>query len=304
MVAPFVEPPPPPVPAAPDTQKPLPAVVDVPVAKQLPTPKTTVQKAARVEIPVAETPTLVPVGSAWAGNPDRAKIAELANKHMPEVVRGDTAASYIVMAFDASDNYVWGTYGAGSVRILVTGDKRTTAERNQFNLTHAIDYTGTMPGARGAGAGGGGRGGAVARADRRDTMAVMIGTGRSRGGAGGVAVGRLVGDSNFVIRMDSMRILDSTARPGVIARQPSLVLDSIPGAYTIGTMSRVNGSTDNLNSAAGLQLPGNGESGIQGLKATSVTMGERYLFAPGQLGSRPIQVFAIHLAPGTNWKGR
>lgn len=330
MVAPFTQPPA--APAVPDTQKPIQAVVDVPVATQLPTPKTTVQKAAPVEVPAVVTPTPTPTLPVWVANPDRAKIADLANRHMPEVIRGDTVASYIVMVFDASDNYVWGTYGSGSVRIAIAGDARTPIERNEFNRAHVIDYTGAMPGARGGG--GGGRGGArgggdgVARGGGGDSMAVMFGRG-ARGG-GGVARARPIGDSNFVVRFDTnrTRINDSSTRQSIMT--PRVRLDSAKlakvyemtasvrggfspafgattdstGAYTVGMMNFVSGTNDNTNTAAGLQLPGNGESGIQGLKATSLTMGEQYVFGPGQLVPRSIRIFAIHLAPGTSWNGR
>ena len=321
MVAPFTEPPP--APPAPDTQKPVPAVVDVPVAKQLSTPKTTVQKAAPVQIPAAEIPQPAPVIPVWAANPDRAKIAELANKHMPEVIRGDTAASYIVMVFDASDNYVWGTFGTGTLRLLIGGDQRTPQERNEFQRAHSIDYTGAMPGARGAGGGGRVGGGARGGGGRpRGDSVMLFGRGARGGGGAALARGGFVGDTGVTYRVDSARLrlndsatqsvrtqlrsvdslIDRFQQVVVSARSGgvSFAADS-SGGYTIGMMNFVRGTNDNTNTAAGLQLPGNGESGIQGLKATSLTMGEQYVFGSGQLMARPIRIFAIHLAPGTSW---
>ena len=76
------------------------------------------------------------------------------------------------------------------------------------------------------------------------------------------------------------------------------------GSYAIVAGGRTRDGQPVLNSAAGLQLPGNDESGIQGLKTKSLTMGETYTFTPGQLAPQLLRIIVVHLAPGTSWKGR
>ena len=346
MVDPFVDPPAAPLPVKPEVpEKPLQSPVDVRVGRQLENREPAVQRAADVQVPAAETPKPVPTEVAtipvYVANPDRAKIAGLANKYLPQVVRGDTNASYIVMVMDAADNYVWGTFGAGSLQIAIGSDKRTNADRTAFNRENSLEYTGIMPGARGGG--GGVAGGFIGAAGGGG------GGGRARGGAGGGGFGavsidsstRLVRADTTVARLsDSLRQLVSairmrdtavaTARVGAGARSggggggggfggaaaaggsPARIVgegtfyggaDS-SGVYTIGFGRFVNGQSVDLNQAAGLQEPGGGESGIQGLKAASLSMGETYLFAPGQLAQRPLRIVVVHLAPGTAWKGR
>jgi hypothetical protein len=330
MVAPFVEPPPAPEPRKPEP--PLKSPVDVRVGRQLDNPKPAVQRAGEVKVPAAETPTpaaapLVAAIPAYVANPDRAKIAGLANKYLPQVVRGDTNASYIVMVMDAADNYAWSTFGNGSLQIAIGGDKRTIADRSASNRENALEYSGfTSGGSVALGAGGGSRGGGgvaagaiagggggavmrarpgggfadtavVRRSDSTNTVTVLgVGDTASRseatltrsravpiaggGGGGGVASGAMVARGSFYGAADSS------------------------GVYTVGLSRFINGQLVDLNQAAGLQEPGRGESGIQGLKATSLTMGETYLFGPGQLAQRPLRIVVVHLAPGTAWKGR
>src|SRR6185436_15994320 len=138
MVAPFVEPPPPVAPQPLPQQKSPP--VDVPVGRQLDKGRTSAQRAAPVEVPTVEAPRPAATVSVWTGSPDRLKIAALANKHFPEVVKGDTNASYAVMVFDAADNYVWGTYGSGAVQLVIGGDKRPPAERAESSFKYTSEY--------------------------------------------------------------------------------------------------------------------------------------------------------------------
>ena len=348
LVAPFVEPPATPVVQPP--ANPLKSPVDIPVGRQLEKGTTTVQRANPAEVTVADIPgpsitpvappmtkiTPVPQPTERKSNPDRARIAGYATKYLPEVIRGDTNATYIVMVLDASDNYVWATHGIGSLQITIGNDKRTAAERREANMAGALEYTGVTPGAPGqrmggGGGGAGGRGGAVGGA--------RVGGGARGGGGGGGgrargSVGAL--DSSVIVKVDTarIRINDSMTKQSIatsrlivpdsamIARikeitatarggggfgrggmAPQVAMDSA-GAYTIGFGSFSNGQYVNLNTAAGLQEPGNGESGIQGLKASSLTMGEQYFFGPGQLTQQPIRIYVVHLAAGTSWKGR
>jgi hypothetical protein len=92
---------------------------------------------------------------------------------------------------------------------------------------------------------------------------------------------------------------------GVVAYPTySISLDS--GSYVAGFTARtaVGGVPVPFNTANGLQEPGRGESGIQGLKASSLTMAESYFFNGGQLAPTPLRILVVHLAPGTNWRGR
>jgi hypothetical protein len=329
LVAPFVEPPPAVVPHVEQKTTP-PNPVDVPVGRQLDKGLPAVQRTKTAEVPAIETKRPSPVVSAWAGNPDRLKIAAIANKHFPEVVRGDTAANYAVVVLDASDNYVWSTYGNGAIQVVIGGDKRTPLERMEFTRTNSLEYTGTVPGARV----GGGAGGGVAGMIARDTSVAVAGFGaRGRGGVPDSMAGKL--DSLRVSRATSVGAVISrtdTARAGssagggargggggaMISRAGGAGAVGVPayggfritgldsGSYVTGFSSpvAVGGVPVPLNSAAGLQDPGNGESGIQGLKASAVAMAEQYLFAPGQLAPQMLRILVVHLAPGTNWKGR
>jgi hypothetical protein len=304
IVAPFVEPLPVAVQQKP---KPLTAPVDVPVKRQLEKPHGSVQRAATVEVP-----PLVPV---WNANPDRAKIAQLVRAHMPELVQGDTTASYIVMVMNAKDEYVWSTYGNGSLQLAIAGDRRTSDERQAAERANMIEYSGALPGGRGgfgAGADGGGRVG-----------------GRARGGGGGAGFDSLVADTliarlraradsiqSVLVRVDSTQKI-ATARigggaagggfgrgGGAVSIYYGMTVADSSGGYAIGMGRVVDGRFVDLNQAPGLQEPGKGESGIQGLSSASLTLGEQYFFAPGQLSPRPMRVFVVHLSPGASWKGR
>ena len=326
IVAPFVEAPPAPAPQKPE--QPLPKPEDVRVGRQLDSKAPAVQRAAKVEVPVAEpeqpalkAPVTTPAPAPAIPNPDRTKIAAYATKHLPQVVRGDTSAQYIVMVLDQAENYVWGTYGNGSLVIEVTGDKRTALERGEYTRQHVVEFNGaTMwggggaaaggfvraPGARGGGGGGGGArvgGGAGAGraipdsllARRADSLKTLVGrldtalgqvaaSGRARGGGGVVA--SVGGARGSVVQRYSWTYPDSST------------------TYVLSAGRTINGEYTNLNSANGLQEPGKGESGIQGLKSSSITRGESYLFAPGQLAPQLLRIVVVYLAPGTEWKGR
>ena len=343
MVAPFVvEAPPAPEAKAPQKQPetPPPAPEDIRVGRQLEKLTTTVQRATPVSVPAAESVTTTAPAPAVASiaNPDRAKIAALLNAHMPEVVRRDTAADFAVIVLNAADNYVWSTYGNWAVQIVVGGDKRTPGERADYNLKNATVFNGTFPVTGGAGGGvardggGGGAGGsAIAGMLVRDSALSAVGYGRGRGG---------VADSNLRVMLDSVSYRLRTARDstGRVALRPDTMaavarvgggggarggggaggaVSAVPtftvtgldsGSYVVGFPSprAIGGVAVQINEAAGLQDPGRGESGIQGLKASSITMGETYLFRRGELDARSqaLRVVVVHLAPGVSWTGR
>ena len=339
MVAPFIEPPPavtlPPV----RPQKAPPKPVDVPVGRELEKGRASVQRAAPAAVSVTETPRPAAIAGPWAGNPDRLKIAAIANKHFPEVVRGDTAANYAVIVLDASGNYVWSTHGVGSVQLVIGGDKRTPGERAEFNRANSLEFVGA---GRAAAAGGRGAGGSLSGASGmtfRDSGAVAAYGARGRGS---------VYDSTYTLKLDSLRYRRSDSMSRIVARVDTFVarvgvarggggaggavaasgggamiardgggvgggrggavsgfgsaIDS--GSYYFGASTRAPDGQSYLNAAAGLQEAGKGESGIQGLKASALTQGDMYLFAPGQLSPKMLRILVIHLAPGTNWKGR
>jgi hypothetical protein len=339
LVAPFTEPP---VDVAPLSKPPAPLTtpVDVPVGKQIERKSPSVQRAEPARVPVTErqTPTL-PVATPPVEatprkeGPDRTRIAGYANKYMPELIRGDTNAAYVVMVLNASDDYVWGTYGSGALQIRIGGDKRTSDQRAEYNRTNAIELTGLTPRAPGARGGGGGGGFGVGAVPAGGGARGGGGGGRARGGVSDsvVARGALRADTLTLRTNDSLtRRVVSTSRvvfpdsallarlrEGSAARGGGAGVGGAAAAPTSGFISAFETADSsgaysmgfgrigaNLNTAAGLQEPGNGESGIQGLKATSITMGEQYFFAPGQLTAPPLRIFVFHLAPGTSWKGR
>jgi hypothetical protein len=76
--------------------------------------------------------------------PDRARIAALVAEHHPLVVRADTLGDYVVMVLDAAEQYVWSTAGAGGVAIEVGGDRRTAAERAEYDREHAAQFIAPM----------------------------------------------------------------------------------------------------------------------------------------------------------------
>jgi hypothetical protein len=343
FMAPFVvEPPTSDATPTPLPHKPPPAPVDVPIGRQLDTKTADVQRVAEVVLPAAESlkalaPTPVAQTVPWQpSNPDRAKIMELVKQHMPEIVRGDTTADYALVLLDASDNYVWSTHGLGGVTLVIGGDKRTAAERAEFSFRNASQYSGVMVDSIGrlgrVSRGGGGAGfaydsmvvagragrGSVAAGERdtlrfqrvpdsviariRDTVSGVIGridTARAGargglgggGGRGGFARGGGGGGG---------RASGAVAYGGFDVGP----LDSGSYVLSIGAPIAVGGVRVPLNTAAGLQEPGRDESGIQGLKASSLTMVENYFFTRGQLAPRPLRVLVGHLAPGTRWTGR
>ena len=341
LVEPFVDPapdiPPTVIQPPPTPKKPLTTPVDIPVGKQLTKSAPSVQRVAPAQVPAmeAQAPSASTPAPTTVMSPDRLKIASYVNKHMPEVVRGDTTISYIVMVLDAADNYVWGTYGPGGVELIIGGDKRTPGERTEYALKNAPEYTGTIPG---AGARGGG--GQISRAPMGVVIVDSAGVVKSSGSSAAPdtlrrrITGTLqVNGADTIARLraqiDTMMVNASVAvgarsggggmggaRAGggggggrgggraAVGYGTTTVIDS--GSYALSLPSRyaIGGQTVPLNAAAGLQDPGRGESGIQGLKATSLTMGERYIFAPGQLGKDQLRILVVHLAPGTSWTGR
>ena len=309
--------------------------------------------------------------------PDRARIAALATQHQPAVVRGETAADYIVMALDAANQYVWSTSGSGNFRIEVGGDSRTAAERREYSALHRAELMGSAAAAgggsfggaggtaRGGGGGGarggdslfasdymralggdslvlryrtawavaGGTGGRDGRGGGADTTAAVY-TRRGRGaggdtvavftrfGRGGTADSVAARYSYVRLRFDSLGgdmrrytlgfSFDSLP-PGVSARGGGSggrgargggagSTDAPPtGSYITGFSSSMNTTT---NDGVGLEEAGSGQSGIQGLAATSVSSLDAYSFPAGELSPRALRIFVVHLAPGTVWKGR
>jgi hypothetical protein len=153
---------------------------------------------------------------------------------------------------------------------------------------------------------GGGRGRAGSSADIaivRDSVVRITDSLRAR-------LGRAQADSAHEVR-----IVAESGGFGIVRRGgaggrggfagPTFGVADSTGSYLLGFRRVIDGSIANLNEAAGLQDPGNGESGIQGLKSTSLTMGETYFYPPGQLAAnQPLRVIVVHLAPGTRWNGR
>jgi hypothetical protein len=166
IAAPFTpETPVPPTPSRPQPPRKLQPPDDTPIGRQLKKapaapPQTALPASVALSTPApAGGGTTTPVPKL---NPDRARIAALAREHMPAVVKGDTAANYIVMVFDAADKYVWGTFGVGGVSLEIGGDTRTPQERRDFAVAHSAEYMGVTPRSQfRAAAGGGGRGGAA-----------------------------------------------------------------------------------------------------------------------------------------------
>jgi hypothetical protein len=341
IVAPFVvEPPSAPAPTT-TPDRPPPPPVDVPIGRQLEKKTPDVQRVAKVEVPAAESlkspsspPPAATVAAPLAISPDRAKIMELIKQHMPEVVRGDTAADFAVILLDASDNYVWSTHGLGAVSLVIGGDKRTPAERAQYSFKNVGQYTGLIVDtiARlGRARGGGGAG--FAYGDSLRVVGGFIARDSAAGGGRGARVpdsiaARLRDSVNrIVLRVDSNRAAarggmgagggggrgGGVARGGGGGRGTGVAgyggfnfagLDSGSYVVSFGAPSAVGGVPVPLNAAAGLQDPGRGESGIQGLKASSLTMGENYHFARGEVAPRQLRVLVVHLAAGARWTGR
>lgn len=123
-----------------------------------PAPKTQTRPAAQPATTAADGATNAGVGeesltAAQRAEPNRARIAELAKQHQGAVVRGDTAAEYIVMVLDAADRHVWSTSGSGIISIEVAGDTRTPIERAEYNRRYRSEFGSAAAGGRGGGAG-------------------------------------------------------------------------------------------------------------------------------------------------------
>jgi len=289
---------------------------------------------APVTVPIV--PVTPNVSQAPQQKLDREMVIALAKQHMPEVVRGDTAPSYAVIVLDADQKYVWRTYGLGTLQLVIGGDKRTPAERSAANremvggaASVAMDSTirGRYAIARSGTGGTGGTGdtvrGGVIDANayrimtlrdsmqrailRLDTAARATGIGAGGGTGGGVARGG--GGGGGAGTGGAIAVAGGGGRGGGVARAGggggsgfnNAGLDS--GSYYFGG-SRASESSAGLNSAAGLQAPLKGESGIQGLSARSLTMGVSFNFPAGQLAPHALRIYVVQLAPGTNWKGR
>jgi beta-lactamase regulating signal transducer with metallopeptidase domain len=238
---------------------------------------TTPPALAIATVPEArEAPIAVP---APRQNPDRAKIAAFVKQYQQAVVRGDSAAEYIVMVFDASDRYVWSTSGRGNVSIEIAGDSRTPMERTAHNRAHRAEYMGTMGGGGGGrGRGGASGGGATDTAAMRQLVAVAgiinvsldslgrltssSGGGRGAAAAAGGGGGRARGGGAGVQARDSQRVaVDSNRLTLVGARfgdsMRLIVRDSLRQTIPItgGGVAR-GGGGGGRGSAAPDTLPG------------------------------------------------
>lgn len=268
--------------------------------------------------------------------PDRAAIAALATRYEGAVVRGDTAADFVVMVLDASDKYVWSTHGTGGVAIEVGGDQRTPAERREYERAHqkeligsatlpneysyaffnrdstddslrtmriylsgtlnALRYRDTAGSAAGTARGGGGRGGRGG--GQVDSLARRYTLHYLRDSS---LYGRIVADGNLAwSRQDLLGCAGGIITRG--RRAEALAADSVAGPYTVGLPMARFGS--HCNQAAGLQQPAAGESGIAGLASGNVTSADVYVFPAVELGSRALQVMVVHLSAGARWTGR
>lgn len=307
-----------------ETVKPTPRAEDIPLGQALPAPAPVPVKKAQA---AAE---LLPV------NPDRARIASLVKQHQARVASGDTVVEYVVMVVDAAGKYLWSSIGSGNLQIEVAGDTRTPAERRAYNQEFRQELFGAS-----GGAGARGGGGALLTVDSgrlramTDSMRVLLpSTGgvraRGGGGSGGVSAGASAGGGGRMGRARGMSgdtmVLDSallakmsqavvSARaPYAIARTDSGSVRAIqipdstapsrnqPGTYRTGWVFTMNGMS--LNQASGLQEPGNGESGIQGIRSASVAATDMYLFPAGEVSPKPLRVVVARLVAGTSWRRR
>ena len=148
--------------------------------------------------------------------PDRARIADLARLYQPDVIAGDTTASYIVMIVDAANNYLWSTPGSGNLTIEVFGDTRTPAERSEYNRMHHAEFWGNEPAAVAGGY-------AIGVDDSVRSAVVATGTGigaRSASGRAGTAVARrdsapMRGAATGAVSGRTLPARDSVAGSGV-----------------------------------------------------------------------------------------
>ena len=311
-------------------------------------------QAAQQDVPVVDSSVLTSA-TAPRSSPDRARIAALATEHQSAIVRGDTAAEYIVMVLDAAEQYVWSTIGSGNLSIEVGGDSRTPLERTEYNRQYQAEFWGSAGvGGRGglplrvlhdslggdffsgakAAAGGGARGTGVGRGARGggagidslaglDSLAKRL---RVADGARGVGDGRLVKakPAHFDSLPERLHVRGAAAdslyaafgrraaEPGSSARggrggggsntgTPSAG-SGLPGPYRNGWSGTRNGPL--FNQASGLQEPAPGQSGIEGLVATSVASADIYRFPAGELAPNLLQIMVVRLTPGTVWRGR
>ena len=291
-------------------------------------------RSADVVVPPREPAVVDQLANRPArSSPDRATIAAYAAQYQPAVVRGDTASEYIVMVLDASQNHLWSTHGNGNLSIEVAGDVRTAAERAEYAHAHRADYLGAMAavnitsiepslaGLRGASGAQilhppgdsaiydlARRNGVPDSVVRRleDSVANLIarGAGGARSGSiGGVALRHLEDSTLFQPRNVRRGRLEDGLNGGLGV---TLMLGADPitardGTYRIGWRS---GRATTANTAFGLAEAGGGQSGIDGVVSTALSMGEVYLFPPGELSPQLMRIVVVHLVPGASWRGR
>jgi anti-sigma-K factor RskA len=269
--------------------RPTPKVDDAPLGKILtPTPAFVQERAA----PIVEMLSI-------PANPDRERVVTLVKQHQPRVVSGDTIVEYVVMVVDASDKYLWSTFGSGNLQIEVGADPRTPRERSADNLQFQKELIGYDT-----------------RTETRRILVVdslqqptrkppyaiarivdSIGTLQPLPSTSGAAVAtRKI--------MDSVLITDAATAQGVRATpvgDSGRVRYEYVGPYRAGWVFTVAGKAP-LNAASGLQEPGNGESGIQGIRSASVTRADTYQFPEKSLAPKSLRVVVVRLAPGTTWR--
>jgi hypothetical protein len=308
------------------------------VATQIEGPAARALSIARGPLPPADSADAATAGAAAplppeAAKPDRARIAALVREHHRGFVRGDTAMDYIVIVLDATDKFVWSTVGIGNVAVSVAGDTRTPAERDAFNREFAGEF-GSWGDVR---AGGGAStvqqlrsyvspfknnaplivldGVPLPNAQldtsrvfrnieiesvqivRGATAAAAYG---SRAPGSGVRTGGGLGADTTLAR--SIGASAPAAAPPVAS--PTDTGRSIPGAYTVGWTAYRDGQLLPMNLARGLDTPGRGRSGVEGLPSTSVSSADPYVYAATELAPLPARVLVVHLTPGSTWKAR
>jgi TonB-dependent SusC/RagA subfamily outer membrane receptor len=236
------------------------------------------------------------------------------------------------MVLDATDKYVWSTHGIGSVWIEVGADSRTSAERSEYLREHRAEYMGS---AAATGAERGGRGAsASASAGGSDSSAVRMRAIISSLDYAAARTQALIGSSSTTTPLyivDGVRMTNPNFTANDIAAKDIQSIEVIKGAaaqalygsratngvisiqtnagqsadsYMLGFGSVRGGQIAAMNQASGLQEAGRGQSGIQGLRSTSVSLAETYTFPAGELGPRSLKIMVVHLAAGSAWKGR
>lgn len=274
IVAPFVQ-------TAPDApidgrQTPNITPAEERVARQLQTPRESALIVAtpttRSE-PIATAPAIAPE----LPQPDRAQVSVLASQHQSAVTRGTVEASYIVMVFDTKGQYKWSTHGKGGLHVQVAGDTRTFAERQAY-----VKY------------------GAEFRADTTSYRAVV---GDSQVQVVGMRVASVDTTADRLKRNQSI----ASRPPYAIARLYSV--DTLRGSPHAGYRAGWNATPHIVvdgkpveNLGEGLEVAGDGRSGILGLPATSVARTDIYVFRPGELAPRELRIMAVYLTQGSTWK--